>query len=157
MDIEKETSVGDRAHPAELRRMRLSSLLSSPLLLIFSEGELIVPRHRQTALMERPPFPQSLSRLRFGALLHRSTCSLCTFASPFVRYVEGRDLFVCGNYVFNHYRDCQDANYFLCGDKINDVLCLPYQHRPELAPVLACQDRVLRILSVRIIFAAMTY
>merc|ERR1712142_1265220 len=43
-------------------------------------------------------------------------------------YVEGRD-------------------FFLCGDKINDVLCLPYQHRPELAPVLACQDRVLRILS----------
>merc|ERR1719193_2220039 len=62
-------------------------------------------------------------------------------------YVEGRDLFVCGNYVFNHYRDCQDANYFLCGDKINDVLCLPYQQRPELAPVLACQDRVLRILT----------
>jgi len=62
-------------------------------------------------------------------------------------YVEGRDLFVCGNYVFNHYRDCQDANYFLCGDKINDVLCLPFQQRPELAPVLACQDRVLRILT----------
>ena len=62
--------------------------------------------------------------------------------------MEGRDLFVCGNYVFNHYRDCQDANYFLCGDKINDVLCLPYQQRPELAPILACQDRVLRILTV---------
>ena len=26
-------------------------------------------------------------------------------------YISGSHLFVCGNYVFNHYNDCRDANY----------------------------------------------
>lgn len=60
--------------------------------------------------------------------------------------VEGADLFVCGKFVYNHYRDCKDTNYMLCGDKINDVLCLPPSRTTHLTPVLACQDRVLRIL-----------
>ena len=42
-----------------------------------------------------------------------------------VRYVSGADLFLCGNYIYNHYRDCKDENYYLSGDKITDVLCLP--------------------------------
>ena len=41
------------------------------------------------------------------------------------RYVNSADLFLCGNYIYNHYRDCKDENYFLSGDKITDVLCLP--------------------------------
>ncbi|PVD34246.1 hypothetical protein C0Q70_05514 [Pomacea canaliculata] len=61
-------------------------------------------------------------------------------------YVEGPDLFACGKFVYNHYRDCKDTNYMLCGDKINDVLCLPTHMVQEVTPVLACQDRVLRIL-----------
>ena len=47
----------------------------------------------------------------------------CLFISD--RYVNGADLFLCGNYIYNHYRDCKDENYFLSGDKITDVLCLP--------------------------------
>lgn len=43
------------------------------------------------------------------------------------RYVEGSDLLVCGQYGFYHYRDCKDANYFLCGDVINDVIALNSQ------------------------------
>ena len=65
-----------------------------------------------------------------------------------LRYVESSDLFLCGNYVYNHYRDCQDQNYYLCGDKINDVMCLPQERIQQVVPVLACQDRVLRVLRV---------
>ena len=48
-----------------------------------------------------------------------------------VRYVSGADLFLCGNYIYNHYRDCKDENYFLSGDKITDVLCLPTKKYDE--------------------------
>ncbi|CAH1777872.1 unnamed protein product [Owenia fusiformis] len=61
-------------------------------------------------------------------------------------YVEGSDLFLCGNYIYNHYRDCKDMNYFLSADKVNDVICLPTDHNPDVTPILACQDRVLRVL-----------
>ncbi|XP_046325809.1 Bardet-Biedl syndrome 7 protein homolog isoform X2 [Haliotis rufescens] len=61
-------------------------------------------------------------------------------------YVEGSDLFTCGNFIYNHYRDCKDINHFLCGDKINDVINLPLDKIPDVIPILACQDRVLRSL-----------
>lgn len=62
-------------------------------------------------------------------------------------YVNGADLFLCGNYIYNHYRDCKDENYFLSGDKITDVLCLPIRKTTDtLVPILACEDRVLRVL-----------
>lgn len=32
---------------------------------------------------------------------------------------------MCGDYVYNHYHDCQDSNYYLAADKINDVISLP--------------------------------
>ena len=48
---------------------------------------------------------------------------------------------VCGNYVYNQYNDCRDANYLLAGDKINDVLALPAEKINKLVPVLACADR----------------
>ncbi|KAL3880310.1 hypothetical protein ACJMK2_032558 [Sinanodonta woodiana] len=60
-------------------------------------------------------------------------------------YVEGADLFTCSNFVFNHYHDCKDANSFVCADNISDVICLP-ANMVDLTPVLACQDRVLRII-----------
>ncbi|XP_076319589.1 BBSome complex member BBS7-like isoform X2 [Tachypleus tridentatus] len=60
--------------------------------------------------------------------------------------VSGSDLFVCGNYIYNHYHDCQDRNYYLSGDKINDLVILPVDKVKTVMPVLACQDRVLRIL-----------
>ncbi|KAM8848391.1 BBSome complex member BBS7 isoform 2-T2 [Synchiropus picturatus] len=59
-------------------------------------------------------------------------------------HVSGADLFVCASYIYNHYCDCKDQDYFLCGDKINDITCLSLDSRQ--APVLACQDRVLRVL-----------
>lgn len=61
-------------------------------------------------------------------------------------YVEGADLFVCGNYIFNHYKECKDIHNMLCSDKINDVLCLPQTKEDVITPVIACQDRLLRII-----------
>ncbi|WAQ99051.1 BBS7-like protein [Mya arenaria] len=61
-------------------------------------------------------------------------------------YVEGADLFCCGKFMYNHYHDCKDTNFFLSGDQVNDVICLPSLLVSPLTPVLACQDRVLRVL-----------
>ncbi|CAL8354731.1 unnamed protein product [Merluccius merluccius] len=60
--------------------------------------------------------------------------------------VCGADLFVCASYVYNHYCDCKDQDYFLSGDKINDIACVTSAHLERPAPVLACQDRLLRVL-----------
>ena len=60
-------------------------------------------------------------------------------------HVEGLDLYLCGNYIFNQYYDCQDKNYFLSPDKVNDMSVLKIGD-DFFAPVLACQDRVLRVL-----------
>uniref|UniRef100_A0A668AFL5 Bardet-Biedl syndrome 7 protein homolog n=1 Tax=Myripristis murdjan TaxID=586833 RepID=A0A668AFL5_9TELE len=61
-------------------------------------------------------------------------------------HVSGADLFVCASYIYNHYCDCKDQDYYLSGDKINDITCLSTEKLPHLVPVLACQDRVLRVL-----------
>jgi len=77
----------------------------------------------------------------FGSI---SSC----FAPFFLRHVSGADLFVCASYIYNHYCDCKDQDYYLSGDKINDVLCLPVETVGRIVPILACQDRVLRVLQV---------
>ncbi|XP_060601022.1 Bardet-Biedl syndrome 7 protein homolog isoform X2 [Ruditapes philippinarum] len=61
-------------------------------------------------------------------------------------YVEGSDLFCCGKFMYNHYRDCKDTNFFLSGDEVSDVICLPTNVVQDITPILACQDRVLRVL-----------
>ena len=55
-------------------------------------------------------------------------------------------IFRCGAHVYNHYLDCRDTNYFVCEDTISDVLALPGEKVKHLTPVLACQDRSLRVL-----------
>nr|XP_061793449.1 Bardet-Biedl syndrome 7 protein [Nerophis lumbriciformis] len=61
-------------------------------------------------------------------------------------YVSGADLFVCASYIYNHYCDCKDQDYYLSGDKINDIVSLSSENLARSVPVLACQDRVLRVL-----------
>lgn len=68
--------------------------------------------------------------------------------SHVTRYISGSDLFLSASYIYNHYCDCKDQNYYLSGDKINDVICLPVERLSRVTPVLACQDRVLRVLQV---------
>lgn len=84
-------------------------------------------------------------------LAHSVMCSrvwnCCCFLLCW-RYVEGSSLFVCGDYIFNHYVDLKDTNYYVSSDKINDVLCMPVCEVSPLLPVLACQDNSLRMLKV---------
>lgn len=61
-------------------------------------------------------------------------------------HISGSDLFLCASYIYNHYCDCKDENYYLSGDKISDVICLPVEKLECITPILACQDRVLRVL-----------
>lgn len=42
----------------------------------------------------------------------------------YCRYVLGNDLFLCGNHIYNHYKDCKDIGSYLCGDCIVDVVAL---------------------------------
>lgn len=37
-------------------------------------------------------------------------------------FVTGNDMILCGNHVYNHYRDCKDIGSYLCGDTIVDVV-----------------------------------
>ncbi|XP_035903414.1 Bardet-Biedl syndrome 7 protein-like [Anopheles stephensi] len=60
--------------------------------------------------------------------------------------VSGSDLLVCGNHVYNHYRDCKEVGSYLCGDVIVDVAALCPNNTSRLITVLACSGRVLRIL-----------
>lgn len=62
--------------------------------------------------------------------------------------MEGSSLFVCDRYAYNHYLDCKDTDYFLCSDRINDLICLPSDPGKEHSPILACQDCTLRVLRV---------
>jgi Bardet-Biedl syndrome 7 protein len=61
-------------------------------------------------------------------------------------HISGSDLFLCGTYIYNHYQDCKDIDYYLSPDRINDVLYLNTERSPDPLPILACQDRMLRIL-----------
>ncbi|KAH6934784.1 hypothetical protein HPB50_000807 [Hyalomma asiaticum] len=60
--------------------------------------------------------------------------------------VCGNDLAVCGEYVYNHYFECQDKNHYLSSGRINDMLLLPVDKIRALVTVLACQDRLIRVL-----------
>ncbi|XP_058832796.1 Bardet-Biedl syndrome 7 protein-like [Topomyia yanbarensis] len=61
-------------------------------------------------------------------------------------FVSGSDLLVCGNHVYNHYKDCKEVGSYLCGDAIVDVAGLCPNNTSRLITVLACSGRVLRIL-----------
>ena len=75
-------------------------------------------------------------------------CDLC-YIDLNCRFVEGSDLFLCSDYIYNQYRDCKDLNYYVCPEKINDIVCLPVEKVQNSFPVLACQDRVIRVLQAR--------
>ena len=73
------------------------------------------------------------------------------------RYVDGSHLYTVGSYVFNHYIDCIDTDYYLSADTINSVICLPETSHASsagargLVPVLACEDCALRVLKVGVV------
>lgn len=53
-------------------------------------------------------------------------------------YIMGNHMILCGNHVYNHYRDCKDIGSYLCGDTIVDVAVLcPNNVRHSIHVVLA--------------------
>jgi Bardet-Biedl syndrome 7 protein len=75
--------------------------------------------------------------LNFDSNLAEPVRSMC---------VSGSHLLTAGSYVYNHYIDCVDTDYYLSSDIINSIISLPTRNPSGLVPVLACQDCALRVL-----------
>ncbi|XP_043223062.1 Bardet-Biedl syndrome 7 protein homolog isoform X2 [Amphibalanus amphitrite] len=61
-------------------------------------------------------------------------------------HVSGSNLLVCSSFIYNHFYDCEDTNYYLSGEEITDVISLPAERINSFVPVLACRDRSLRVM-----------
>lgn len=62
-------------------------------------------------------------------------------------HVIGSELLLCGNFIYNHYHDLIDTNYFLASDRINDITCLNVNKVGKVTPVLACNDKIIRVVN----------
>jgi len=49
-------------------------------------------------------------------------------------------------YISNMYVECKDAHFFMSNDKINDMQIVPVILADEQNPILACQDRFIRVV-----------
>ena len=65
-------------------------------------------------------------------------------------HVQGQSLWSAGEYILNCYESSankiKDKYYFICEDKINDLIVAPVQGQMVMNPIMACQDKLLRIL-----------
>ncbi|XP_044749136.1 Bardet-Biedl syndrome 7 protein homolog [Coccinella septempunctata] len=61
-------------------------------------------------------------------------------------FVLENDLFLCGNHIYNHYRDCKEIGAYLCGDKIVDVIAFHQEQTGRLISLIACEGRMIRVL-----------
>eukprot|EP00201_Polytomella_parva_P019649 CAMPEP_0175047856 /NCGR_PEP_ID=MMETSP0052_2-20121109/5842_1 /TAXON_ID=51329 ORGANISM="Polytomella parva, Strain SAG 63-3" /NCGR_SAMPLE_ID=MMETSP0052_2 /ASSEMBLY_ACC=CAM_ASM_000194 /LENGTH=619 /DNA_ID=CAMNT_0016311807 /DNA_START=124 /DNA_END=1979 /DNA_ORIENTATION=- len=61
--------------------------------------------------------------------------------------VYEKSLWTSGEYGFNHFFDGKDKDFFLSPDRINAAEVLPIASPTDYWPVLACQDRFVRVLS----------
>ena len=59
--------------------------------------------------------------------------------------VKGSSLFLATDNVYNKFIDLKETDYYLCTDKINDI-CVLNASDSDMRAVLACQDRLLRVL-----------
>lgn len=56
------------------------------------------------------------------------------------RFVLGNELFLCGQHIYTHYRECKELGSYICGDRIvdiiafkpNNVSCLMIKQKKEL-------------------------
>jgi len=60
--------------------------------------------------------------------------------------VHELQLWVCSEFTFNHYVDCKDKNFYLCNDKINEMMAIPIVGDHAHNAVLACNDQMVRVL-----------
>jgi hypothetical protein len=67
-------------------------------------------------------------------------------------HVQQQNLWSAGEYILNCYESgasgkIVDKYYFICDDRINDLIVAPVAGQMVLNPIMACQDKQLRILS----------
>lgn len=59
------------------------------------------------------------------------------------RYVLGADLAACARDLYHRYRDCKDADSYLAGETLHDVVLLPGEYN-TVYTILACADCAVR-------------
>ena len=67
-------------------------------------------------------------------------------------HVQHQNLWSAGEYILNCYESgaagkILDKYYYICDDKINDLIVAPVAGQMVLNPIMACQDKQLRILN----------
>lgn len=60
--------------------------------------------------------------------------------------IYDKNIWSAGEYVHNHFIEGKEQALYLCPDKINDAEVVPLVSPQDLWPVLACQDRYVRVL-----------
>ena len=65
-------------------------------------------------------------------------------------HVQASNLWSAGEYILNCYESQNNAiidkYYYICEDKINDMVVAPVAGQMVLNPIIACQDKRLRVL-----------
>lgn len=61
-------------------------------------------------------------------------------------HVHEKTIWSSAEYVHNEYLEGKDKAFYLCPDRINDAQVVPLVSPNEYLPILACQDRHIRVL-----------
>eukprot|EP01105_Mastigella_eilhardi_P010354 TRINITY_DN2412_c0_g1_i4.p1 TRINITY_DN2412_c0_g1~~TRINITY_DN2412_c0_g1_i4.p1 ORF type:complete len:480 (+),score=120.35 TRINITY_DN2412_c0_g1_i4:30-1442(+) len=61
-------------------------------------------------------------------------------------YLEGPDMFLAGDYSMFHYVETRDQDFYMCNDRINDLVCAHITSDSEFDAILACHDKALRVI-----------
>ena len=62
-------------------------------------------------------------------------------------YVQDDHIFTGGEYIFNHFYQLKDTAFFMSNDRINDLTSEFVTGGSRAEAVLACQDRMIRVLT----------
>lgn len=60
--------------------------------------------------------------------------------------INKNHMWAVGEYICNQYVDCKDAHFFMANDRINDLQVCPVIIPDEENPIIACQDRFVRVV-----------
>ncbi|OQR97631.1 hypothetical protein ACHHYP_10175 [Achlya hypogyna] len=61
-------------------------------------------------------------------------------------YTYDSHLWTATDFIYNQFENGQDKNYYMCQDRINDMLLFQDGASDDLHPVLACQDKYIRLI-----------
>ena len=61
-------------------------------------------------------------------------------------YVGDDDIHTGGEYIYTQFVQCKDTHFFMASDRINDLTCEHVTGQARAEAVLACQDRMVRVI-----------